>query len=279
MEHHFNVDIAVKYGIAEAVMLNNLWHWIKHNEANGKNFYDGDYWTYNSIKAFEKLFPYMSTRNIRTVLKHLIEADLIKTGNYNRSEYDRTLWYAFTANGKAVMEDSICQNEQIDLAVVTNGFAQTDKPIPNNKPITKNTDSKTHILSEFENLWAIYPKKQGKKQAMAAYERARNSGTTYEEVEKGIQAYKEFLKANNKGLEYVKMGSSFFNQEAWGDDWSIRYETEGDKTYGKRMGQVHNGAAPKDSRGVAGTVGRGNSGNEERIVRFPEVAYSFSEEA
>lgn len=78
------------------------------------------------------------------------------------------------------------------------------------------------IKDEFEALWNLYPKKQGKDKALGYYERARKSGTTYEEVEYGILAYKEYIKANNVDTQYVKMGSTFFSQKAWGDDWTIR---------------------------------------------------------
>lgn len=75
------------------------------------------------------------------------------------------------------------------------------------------------VTEEFEKLWNLYPKKQGKRDALKAYEKARKEGVTYEEVEKGIKAYAEFVK--DKDPQYTKMGSSFFNQRAWQDDWSI----------------------------------------------------------
>ena len=54
MIHFFDIDIAKRYGVMSAVLLQNLQHWIEKNKANGKNFFDGHYWTYNSKKAFER---------------------------------------------------------------------------------------------------------------------------------------------------------------------------------------------------------------------------------
>ena len=85
MQHHFDIEIAEAYGLNEAIILNNIRFWVIHNEANGTNFHDGRYWTYNSMKAFEKLFPYMKPFAIRTALKTLEENGLIITGNYNKS--------------------------------------------------------------------------------------------------------------------------------------------------------------------------------------------------
>ena len=78
------------------------------------------------------------------------------------------------------------------------------------------------IKTEFESLWSMYPKKQGKDKAYGYYEKARKNGATYEEVEQGIYAYIAFIKATGTDMQYVKMGSTFFSQKAWQDDWTVR---------------------------------------------------------
>ena len=64
ISHYFQVDIAVKYGVDCAIMLEHLYFWIIHNRANGKNHINGKYWTYNSSRAFQELLPYWSKRQI-----------------------------------------------------------------------------------------------------------------------------------------------------------------------------------------------------------------------
>lgn len=102
MFHSFDTKIAKAYGMQEAVILENLYFWISKNRANGKNFHDGTYWTYNSIKAMSELFEYLSEKQIRTAIKHLIDNGLIRTGKFNKSSYDHTLWYALTKKGEAI---------------------------------------------------------------------------------------------------------------------------------------------------------------------------------
>ena len=68
----------------------------------------------------------------------------------------------------------------------------------------------------------MYPRKQGKDKAYGYYERARKNGTTFEEVERGIRAYQEYINAENVEQRYVKQGSTFFSQKAWLDDWSVK---------------------------------------------------------
>ncbi len=122
----FDSDIAAKYGVDEAILIANFAFWIEKNQANGRNFYDGRFWTYNSIDAFTKLFPFWTARQIRRILKSLEDQNVIITGNYNPSTYDRTIWYAFS--------DSFDKNVNLHLTETSNGFDRNVKPIPDTKP-------------------------------------------------------------------------------------------------------------------------------------------------
>jgi uncharacterized phage protein (TIGR02220 family) len=142
MKHIFDVEIAKKYGINVAVILENMSYWIKKNEANDKHFYEGKYWTYNSIKAFHEMFPYMSERQISYCLNKMVELGLIEKGNFNKLKYDQTCWYAITDFGNSILQN--CQMEETNLS---NGFNAIVKPIPNiNTDI--NTDVNTDIKKE-----------------------------------------------------------------------------------------------------------------------------------
>lgn len=98
MNHSFDVELAVQFGIEEAIIIENLAFWIKKNVANNKNFIEGEYWTYNSAKAFNELFPYMNPRKIARVLEKLEKEYIIKSGNFNKAKYDRTKWYCIIDN-------------------------------------------------------------------------------------------------------------------------------------------------------------------------------------
>ena len=96
MTHSFETHIANKVGINAAVIYQNIQFWCRKNQANKKNFHDGNWWTFNSVDAMLHLFPYLSKDQIRNALKKLEDAELIQSGNYNKSAYDRTKWYAVT---------------------------------------------------------------------------------------------------------------------------------------------------------------------------------------
>lgn len=145
MEHSFNIELAKEYGILEAILLKNIWFWIEKNRANEKNFYDGTYWTYNSTRAFNELFPYASESSIKRALKSLQEKGIIKTGNYNKSSYDRTLWYAFTDLG-----ESIVSNRQMEVNKSSNGSEQNGLTIPDINTDNKTTNIKTDAVQNAE---------------------------------------------------------------------------------------------------------------------------------
>lgn len=123
MKHIFDVEIAKEYGVNAAIILENINFWIQKNEANEVNFFDGNYWTYNSGKAMEALFPYLTSKQIRTAVDTLVKAGLVVVGNYNENPMNHTKWYALTKKGK-----SIClRGQMLDSPFSDNRFAPEGK--------------------------------------------------------------------------------------------------------------------------------------------------------
>lgn len=140
----FDTEVAKEFGLNEAIVIKAFQFWIIKNKANGTNFYDGHYWTYNSKKALLELFPFWSEQNLRTIMAHLIDKGVLITGNYNQTKYDHTLWYAFQDE-----ERWLCGNQQIDMSKSTNRFPEINKPIPdiNTIPPDNNIIINNNILS------------------------------------------------------------------------------------------------------------------------------------
>lgn len=195
MIHQFKTALAKLYGIEEAILINNFHYWIKENKANDRNFFDGRYWTFNTQKAYADWFSYLSEGRIKRTINNLVEKGILMKGNYNANQYDRTNWYAFTDEGLAIV-----QNYYIDEPIMTNGRAETGRPIPNNKPNNKQYISftpsdegndaglfdddanatltmlsseelnpmgrpATPTAEEFEDLWLMYERKGSKANA------------------------------------------------------------------------------------------------------------------
>lgn len=223
MKHIFDIEIAQRYGVNAAILLENIGYWIKRNEANDINFFDGTYWTFNSRRAYKQLFPYMSERQIDTAFRKLIDDGVLKTGNYNKLAYDRTLWYALTQKG-----ESILHFDGMDNVKMSDGNAHNVEPIPDiNSGINaavnagkNNNITPSGVESEFDSLWEKYPRKEGKQAAFRAYKKARKEGVAAETVEQGIERYKAHIEANKTDRKYIKQGSTWFNGRCWEDEYT-----------------------------------------------------------
>lgn len=129
IQRDFDPEIAKELGVNAAIILENIIFWIGKNVANEKHFYDNTYWTYNTMEAFEKLFPYLTFDQIRRNLEKLTTSKYLIKGNFNKHKYDRTLWYTIS--------EAIWQKRQMDLARTPNANGKNATPIPND-----NTDGK-----------------------------------------------------------------------------------------------------------------------------------------
>lgn len=230
MIHTFDTDVAKEYGVNCAIILQNLYYWVEKNRANERHFYDGRYWTYNSVKAFEELFPYLSGKQIRSALNKLVDEGIIVDGYYNDSAYDRTKWYAITEKGMCFF-----QKRQTDLPSEANGDPEKGKCINiYNNNIDTTTDINTNIkqtyghdredsLSDhddekpkkkdvdefFAEIWKAYPKKKGKGAVSDAKKRKLYEEVGLEQMLRCIDRYKNDSVGTSE--QYVMYGSTFFN--------------------------------------------------------------------
>lgn len=170
MEHSFDVDVAVKYGVEIAIVYKHILFWIIKNKSHNKNFKDGCYWTYFSISSLQSIFPYFSIKQLRNIIDKMKENRIIKVGNYNSQRYDRTLWYAFVEEPEELKKivpvgigdesaekgKSICPNGQMDVPKTANGIAEKGKPIPYNNTDIK-TDNSIILLQEIEPKKFVKP--------------------------------------------------------------------------------------------------------------------------
>lgn len=247
MQHSFDVDIAKEYGVHCAIIMNHLEFWIAKNEANGQNFYEGRYWTFNSAEAFSKLFPYMSARQVNYALQKLRDAGILMTGNFNASAYDRTLWYAFTDFGI-----SIIQNREIHFTKLSNENDGIVQPIPDINPDI-NPDSK--------------PDGDIAPSAPAPGSRSRSSSPVkhkygqYKNVllsDKDIEKLKaEFPGDYEERIERLSgyiasKGEKYKNHLATIRNWASRDRKEGGKQGAKRGGYVGGNHGANETSGAYG---------------------------
>ena len=142
MNFHFDGAVAEMYGVDGAVFISRLQFWIEKNAANDRHYHAGRYWTYNSLRAMEKLFPFWSRRQIERIVKNLKEKGVLLTANYARDSYDRTLFYALDESKLPISPFWGDLSPNGDTTLSPNG----DNLSPNGEMI--NEQLKTHIREE-----------------------------------------------------------------------------------------------------------------------------------
>jgi hypothetical protein len=233
MNHMFNVEIATKYDLNISVFMCHIKFWTLTNLANKRNIHDGLCWTYNTLDAFGRIFPYWSRRQLETIINNAIAHRLIKKGNYNKSKYDRTCWYALTIDSYEFFPElkdpellkllilPISRKCEIYFTEVGNVFHENVTPIPDKKP-DKKTDKKQ---KPFVDSAALKPSPPPENRCGAAESTVRDFSFSlastkpihykddelfmsfyknYPNKQKPVLAHKEFLK-HRPSESFVKM--------------------------------------------------------------------------
>ena len=217
MDHSFNIKAAKLYGVEEAVLLHNIYFWIKKNKANNKHFYDGYFWTYNSVEAFSELFPYWTKRQVERILNNLIKKGAIIKANYNEKAYDRTSWYAITQT-----VESIYANGEMDFTKRGNGFNQTVEPIPDINTDSNTINNKDTI--DFEKLKDFISQKTGRnfkvinKKLQGKYLARLKEGYSKQDI---LDAVSNAVKSDyHKGENFKYLTPEFFSRAVTLDKYS-----------------------------------------------------------
>ena len=90
-----------------------------------------------------------------------------------------------------------------------------------NKTKVNKSAEKDSAESDFDKLWSLYPRKEGRKTALAAYKRAIKKGVTNKLIQDGIVQYSKHIEVKNTDKQYIKTGATFFSQEAWNDEFDM----------------------------------------------------------
>lgn len=144
--HSFDIQLATRFGIQEAILIHHFQHWIRVNRAAKRNIKDGRCWSYQTRKDIQAHFPYWSYEEVKYLCEKLVKMGVFVTGNYNKSPMDRTLWYAFE-DEKLFAVDEEFSNNLYEKGKVPNGWGKvpnalgkSPSAIPDTKPYTKPKD-------------------------------------------------------------------------------------------------------------------------------------------
>jgi hypothetical protein len=156
--HAFKVEHAELWGIECAIVISHFIYWVEYNLRLKRNFKDNRTWTYQTQIEMAAHFPYWSEDQIYRILKKLTNLQIIIKGNFNKSAYDRTIWYAFKNEFMFInptkINNTIPQNRGMDSEEERNEFHEIAEPIPNTK-----TDNEVCSVSAAEAAEEKYEEK------------------------------------------------------------------------------------------------------------------------
>ena len=110
-----NKTLAREIGLNEALILQQINYWIEINKKSGNNYYNGRYWTYNSIRAWqENDFDYMSVDTVKRTFAKLEKAGFLLVGNYNKDPRDKTKWYTINTEKLEELYTEIQNKKKIE---------------------------------------------------------------------------------------------------------------------------------------------------------------------
>lgn len=171
---------------------------------------NGDRGCYASNKHLSE-FCQCSERRVSDAVSKLIEFGYVELTGFDGRQ--RTLRSRLEKSARQTRVN--CESETQKL-LQSNIYREPLRRIDKRE----NTKRDAEIIAEFEEIWKRYPKKQGKENAQKAYLKARKDGVDKESIERGLEAYIAFLRAEKTDPKYIKHGSTWFNQRCWEDDYS-----------------------------------------------------------
>ena len=117
---YVNKVLSKEYGLNAALLLQNFAFWISINKKNNNNLKEGRVWTYQTLKSLKDKFECLSIDKIRYAIESLVKKGILLKSNFNKTKYDRTIWYAFQDD--ALLEEIISKYNSKQISQMDNGI-------------------------------------------------------------------------------------------------------------------------------------------------------------
>ena len=98
-------SLAKKIGLNEAIFLQQVHYWLGASQ----HTIDGKKWIYNSAVAWQKQFPFWSTKTVKRIITSLEKSKILVSGCFNTMKMDRTKWY--TIDYSKLQDNPLGQDE------------------------------------------------------------------------------------------------------------------------------------------------------------------------
>lgn len=248
-EFHFHVDHAKAYGVDEAIFLYNILFWIKTNIKNKRDREDGRIWTYNTYEAFTGIFTFWTYKQMRRIIKSLVDQNVIITKLKSGAERNKGLFIALVdeelffpkpqENSKEVCPNgqTVCPNGQTPSYIYTDNkpdnIAQktcANKSVIKTKKLSKKSTAELLQHEDaiyFLEFWKIYPKRKDKKRALVDWienKRWEHWDDIRANIEQRTKNQKNWVRCTYQDLQFVLNPKNYLEGECWNDDLELSHK-------------------------------------------------------
>jgi hypothetical protein len=183
-------SLAVRIGLCEAMLIQQIHYWSQRV----RPLDDGYCWIYNTVKEWQKQFPFWSENTIFRHLQNLRESGVLIAEQKSPNSFDKTMYYRINY-------------EKLDLESIPPKWGNRK---PQNDALS-NTETTRDYFSEF---WSAYPKKVAKEDAISAWRKIKLDDVIFSKIIKAIKDQK--LSENDK--KFIPNPATWLNKKRWEDE-------------------------------------------------------------
>lgn len=187
-------SLAVKIGLGEAIIVQQVHYWLQRT----RSLDDGHCWVYNTVKEWQKQFPFWSENTIFRHLQSLRESGILIAEQKSANSFDKTLYY------------------RIDYEKL--GLVSIPPKWGNRKPQSdgiSNTETTRDYFSEF---WLAYPKKVAKEDARKSFAKIKMDDDVFKAIIKAIKDQK----LSDSEIKFVPYPATWLNKRRWEDEVQVQ---------------------------------------------------------
>lgn len=120
-----------------------------------------------------------------------------------------------------------------------------DKIRKDSKEIQKKKPTEKEVEDAFNLIWKQYPKKDGRKAALNHFRASVKTEEDYKNIQIALSKYKKYIEIEKKEYQYIKQGSTWFNN--WKDwiDYDLDLLKGGDICDGRSDNEIEESAGER----------------------------------
>lgn len=144
--------LAVKIGLNEAIVLQQLAYWLNHAEKE----HEGRMWIYKSYEKWqEQDFPFWSVSTVKRIVKRLRELNLIDTESLSDNFNNRVNYYTINRNELEKLGSPLGQSDTMGLGQSDTTPSYQDDTTPSGQSDTFSKESNKEINQESKHTQKI----------------------------------------------------------------------------------------------------------------------------